>query len=244
MLFIGRIQEIASGLVYLAVGIRLIQLSRRTNRSPERLLGLSFVLWSANYLVYDIPCLFLEESAAVAFYFVARLALDLGILLFAMFIWKVFRSEERWGGWLVAGIGACLLAGIGGSVWIGDWEGMLPISNPWFWPAWLAALIAYVWMIAEGFHHHRRSRQRQRLGLCDAMTCDRFLLWAIAGAIWLLVHWMTVYQYIEYETTQEWGAFMGTLVGFFEVVPVVVIWFVFYPPAFYRDWVNRRYAPV
>ena len=128
----------SAGLVYLAVGIRLIQLSRRTNRSPEWILGLTFVLWSANYLVYDIPYLFLEEAAAVPFYFVARLALDLGIFLFVMFIWKVFRSEDRWGGWLVAGIGACLVAGIAGSIWIGDWEGMLPISNPWFWPAWLA----------------------------------------------------------------------------------------------------------
>ena len=239
---IADIQECVTGLVYLVVGIRLYQLSRRTNRSPERLLGLTFVLWSANYLVYDIPYLFLDEATAVPFYFAARLALDLGLFLFVMFIWKVFRSEDRWGGWLVAGIGACLLAGVGGSVWVGDWEGMLPISNPWFWPAWLAGVIAYVWMIAEGLHHHLRSRQRQRLGLCGAMICERFLLWAIAGAIWLLDQWITVYQYIEYETTQQWGASIGVLVGCFEIVPAVVTWLVFYPPAFYRNWVERRYA--
>jgi hypothetical protein len=180
----------------------------------------------------------------VPFYFAARLALDLGMILFAMFIWKVFRGEDRWGGWLVAGIGACLLTGIMGSVWVGDWEGMLPISNPWFWPAWLAGVISYAWMAVEGFHHHRRSRQRQRLGLCDAVTCERFRLWTIAGAIWLLVQWITVYQYIEYETTQEWGVFIGTLVGFFEIIPAVVTWFAFYPPAFYRHWVSRRYASV
>jgi hypothetical protein len=177
----------------------------------------------------------------VPFYFVARLALDLGVFLFVMFIRKVFRSEDRWGVWLVAGIGACLLAGIGGSVWVGDWEGMLPISNPWFWPAWLAGLLAYAWMIAEGFSHYRRSRRRQSMGLCEAMICDRFQLWTIAGVIWLLVQGISVYQYIEYETTQEWGVFMNTLVGFFEIIPAVVTWLIFYPPAFYRDWVNRRY---
>ena len=243
MLSIAEIQECATGLVYLVVGIRLAQLSRRTNRSPELLLSLSFVLWGSNYFLYNVPYLVLEAAAAVPFYFAARLALDLGVFLFVMFIWKVFRSEDRWGGWLVAGIGACLLAGIGGSIWIGDWEGMLPISNPWFWPAWMAALTAYAWMIAEGLHHHRRSRQRQRLGMCGAMTCDRFRLWVIAGAIWFLLHWITLYQFIEYETIRQWSALTGALAGFVEIVPAVVTWLIFYPPAFYRVWVNRRYAP-
>jgi hypothetical protein len=159
-----------------------------------------------------------------------------------MFIWKVFRSQERWGGWLVAGIGALLLAGVGGSVWVGDWKGMLPLSNPWFWPAWLAGLIAYAWMVMEGFRHYRMSRQRLRLGLCDAMTCDRFRLWAIAGALWFLVEWIFVFQYAGSENAQQWGVAISTFAGFVEVVPAVVTYFVFYPPAFYRNWVERRYA--
>jgi hypothetical protein len=238
------IQEFSAGFVYLVVGIRLYQLSRRTNRFPERLLSLSFVLWGANYFLYDVPYLVLEESTAVPFYFAARLALDLGTFLFAIFIWKVFRSQDRWGGWLVAGLGACLLAGIGGSVWVGDWEGMLPIGNPWFWPAWLANTAPYAWMAAEGSHHHRRALQRQRLGLCDALACERFRLWGIAGAVWFLLQSIVVFQYVEYETTRQWGGFTGSFVGFFEVVPAAVVWFVFYPPAFYRVWVDRRYAPV
>jgi hypothetical protein len=241
---IATIEECATGLVYLVVGIHLIQLSRRTKRLPECFLGLSFALWSANYIVYDIAYLALEESKAAPFFFAARLALDLGIFLFVIFVWKVFRSQDRWGGWLAAGTGACLLAGVVGSVWVGDWEGMQPLSNPWFWPAWLAGTIAYAWMIAEGLHHYGMSRQRQRIGLCDALTCERFLLWVTAGAAWILVQLITVYQYIEYERTGEWGAILGGLVGFLEVVPAVVTWFIFYPPAFYRNWVERRHAAV
>jgi hypothetical protein len=235
--------EFTTGFVYLAVGIPLCHLSRRTNRLPEKLLGLSFVLWSGNYFLYDIPYMVLEASTAMPFYFAARIVLDLGTLLFAVFIWKVFRSEDRWGGWLVAGIGACLLAGIGGSIWVGDWEGLMPISNPWYWPGWLAAALASAWMAAEGFHHHHRSRQRQRLGLCDAMTCHRFLLWGIAGVLWILLQFVIIYQYIDYEATQEWSHLIGALVGFIEVVPVALTWLVFYPPVFYRNWVNGRYAP-
>jgi hypothetical protein len=239
---LGYIQEFVAGLIYLAVGVRLYLLNRRTNRLPELLLSLSYVFWGSNYFLYNIPWLVLEESTAVPLYFVARLALDLGTFLFVIFIWKVFRSGDRRGAWLVAGVAALLLAGIGGSIWVKDWEGMLPISNPWFWPNWLATGLAPAWMAAEGFYHFQRSRQRQRLGLCDAMTCHRFLLWGIAGTLWVLLQFALIYQYLEYEITQGWGGPIGVVVGFFEVVPVALTWLVFYPPASYRAWVERRYA--
>lgn len=239
---VGVIQELLAGCIYLAAGLRLYLVSRRTQRFPERILGLSFVLWSGNYLLYDIPYLVLDESLTAPFYFAARLALDLGMFLFLLFTWKVFRSHDRWGAWLVAGITACILAGIGGCVWIGDWEGFLLLSNPWFWPGWLSATLAPAWMAAEGFHHHWRSRQRHRVGLCDAMTCDRFLLWGIAGAIWFALQFLVLYQYYQYELTQVWGSAIGAVVGLFEIVPVVISWVVFFPPAAYRAWIERRYA--
>jgi hypothetical protein len=240
---VAYIQEFAAAFIYLAVGIRLYQLSRHTKRLPELLLSVSFALWGSNYFLYNIPYLVLEASTAVPFYFVARLALDVGSFLFVVFIWKVFRSGDRWGVWLVAGVAALLLAGVGGSIWVGDWEGMLPLSNPWFWPGWLATAMAPGWMAAEGFHHHHRSRRRQCLGLCDAMTCNRFLLWGIAGSIWVVLQFVVIYQYVAYEATQEWGGHIGSLVGFLEIVPVALTWLVFYPPAFYRAWVERHYAP-
>ena len=242
MLNIDEIQEIVTGLIYLGVGIQLVRLSRRTNESPELLLGLSFALWGSNYLLFNICWRVLEAAAAVPFYFVARLALDLGVFLFALFIWKVFRSGARWGGWLVAGVAALLLAGIGGSVWVKDWEGMLPLSNPWFWPAWLANLIAYAWMIAEGFPQYRRARRRQSLGLCSAILCDRFGLWVNAGVIWFLLHWILLYQFIEYDIGGEFHVSTSALVGLMQIVPAAVMWLTFCPPAFYRAWVERRYA--
>jgi len=242
MEILGFIQESAAGIIYLAMAIRLYQLSRRTKRLPELLLALSYVFWGSNYFLYNIPWLVLDKSAAVPLYFVSRVVLDLGTFLFVLFIWKVFRSGDRWGAWLVAGVAALLLAGIGGSIWVEDWEGVLPIGNPWFWPAWLANVMAPGWMAAEGFHHHQRSHQRQHLGLCDAMTCHRFMLWGVAGAIWVLLQIVVIFQYLQYEITHEWGGIIGTLVGVFEIVPVALTWLVFYAPASYRAWVGRRYA--
>ena len=44
-----------SGLVYFALGARLVWLGIRTGSTPERLLGLSFLTWGLSYLFWIIP---------------------------------------------------------------------------------------------------------------------------------------------------------------------------------------------
>jgi hypothetical protein len=39
-----------AGLFYLIAGIRLFRLSLRTGEAPERLLGVTFLVWSLSYL--------------------------------------------------------------------------------------------------------------------------------------------------------------------------------------------------
>ncbi len=97
-------------------------------------------------------------------------------------------------------------------------------------------------MLAEGFPQYRRSRRRQSLGLCSAMVSDRFGLWVTAGAIWFLLHWILLYQCIEYDVTGNFPALTGALVATVQIVPAAVSWLAFCPPAFYRACVERRYA--
>ena len=46
-------------------------------------------------------------------------------------------------------------------------------------------------------------------------------------------------EYIVYESTGQWSASLFVLVGFFEAVPAGVIWLVFFPPTFYRNWIYK-----
>jgi hypothetical protein len=55
----------------------------------------------------------------------------------------------------------------------------------------------------------------------------------------LLLELVVIFQNVEYDATQQWGFALGTIVGILEIVPLAVIWLVFFPPAFYRDWVSR-----
>lgn len=233
---------ILTGLVYLVAGARLYRFGVRTGIPPERLLSLSLVLWGLCLLLYDLPYALLDESMLTPFSFASRLTFHLGTVAFLFFTRRVFRSRERWAARLVAGTIACLVAGVGGSVAVGDWEGIYPLSNPWYWLEWVGRMAPMVWMGIEGLLQYRKTRARRPLGLCEPLTCNRFLLWSAAGALWLMLELVSTGQYIDYEITQSWTTSWDLVVSLLEVLPVGVIWFVFFPPAWYRVWIEKRAA--
>jgi hypothetical protein len=233
------ITQFAVCLAYFTICVRLLRLSQRSGETPERLLGVAFLVWGFSYLFYYPAYYGLEEgSLQSAFFFASGFADDLGTLALALVTRCVFRNRERWATWLVWSIGLCLAAGVGGSIWIGDWEGVSPLSNPWFWFEISGDVAAMSWIATEGFCEYRKARQRRRLDLCDPIVCNRYLLWGLSGVIWILYDGAIIWQYSDYELTQYWSPALDSLVSALGTAAVAVIWFVFFPPAFYRRWIQ------
>jgi hypothetical protein len=197
------------------------------------------LVWGFSYFAWEIPIVLTDESLVRPFFVAERVLNDIGVVTFVLFTRLVFRSRERWAWWLVAGITLSQLIGVGGSISVGDWEGVNPLGNPWWWPEALAAIASVVWMGSEGFGQYRMARQRLRLGLCDPLVCNRYLLWGLAGATWTIWEVAATAQLIEYQVIQVWSATMDSLVGGLEVGAIAFIWLVFFPPAAYRRWINR-----
>jgi hypothetical protein len=235
-----RIGEIFAGFVYLFVGVRLYALSRRNGQIPDRLLSASFLLWAVSYAVYDIPELisYREVSLPAVFTFSSLFTLYLGTATFALFTRAVFRSRERWASGLVACTFGCLIVGLTGSVWVGDWGGEAPLSNPWWWVARVGTALPLCWMGVEGVTQYVKARQRRRLDLCAPLVCNRYLLWGLAGGLWAILEFIDVAQYIAYERTGHWSHSLIALVSWYEFVPGLLIGLVFFPPAFYQRWIT------
>ena len=230
---------VIAGLAFLFAGVRLSRLSLRTGEAPERLIGATFLLWSVSYFVWEVPIMLGDESTVMPCFVAGRLLNIFGIVTFVLFLRLVFRSQERWAWWLVTGVTLSLLIGFGGSISVGDWEGVDPLGNPWWWLENLGSNASVIWMGYEGLSHYRMARQRLRLGLCDPLVCNRYLLWGLAGVIWAFWEVASTAQAIEYQVTQVWSATMDSLVGGIEIGVIAMIWLVFFPPAFYRRWINR-----
>jgi hypothetical protein len=236
------IGELISALVYLYAGARLLRLSSRTGEGPERLLGAMFLVTGISFLLYDLPMILDSESLWTPLNFAGRVVYLPAPVLLAVFTRRVFRPEGAWGAWVAYGSAILLVAGVGGSVWSGDLEGFT-VSSPWFWAEWTGYTIPFAWACAEALAHHRQARRRLRLGLCDPLVCNRYLLWGFFGAMQVMVSLAVIPAYAEYEQGGAFGAMWDAVISAGEISSLALISLIFFSPAVYQRWINRN-APV
>ncbi len=236
------IGELISGLIYLYVGTRLLRLSARTGEVPERLLGAMFLVTGASFLLYDLPIILDSESLWTPLNFAGRVTYLAAPVLLAVFTRRVFRPESAWSAWMAYGSAILLTAGVGGSVWSGDLEGF-SIGSPWFWTEWAGITIPFAWAGVEALLHYRRARRRLRLGLCDPLICNRYLLWGFFGAAQVLVCVAVVPSYAVYEHEGAFAATWDALISAGEIFSLALVWLIFFSPAIYQRWINGN-APL
>ena len=234
------IMESIAGVIFLIVGVRLYFQSRQAGHTPEYFVALTFLCWALGYAVYDIPYAFTkaDESISPFFSYTSLLAFNLGNVALALFTKSVFRTTERWASWLVVAIAVCLVLGSAGSAWVGDWEQVDPFANPGYWPQTVGGLAPQIWMAIEGFVHYVSARKRLKLGLCTPLTCHNFLLWGLAGALWAGLEIVVVAQDFIYLSAGDWSDALGIVNGLLEIVPIGLVWLVFFAPAGYRRWIE------
>jgi hypothetical protein len=233
------IGSVVSGLVYLALGSRLVGLGTRTRSAPESLLGSVLLVWGLYYVLRIISIGFqiqpaLESQIGLA----ARFADILGSVGSAFFPLLLFRRGSTWAKWLTVAISICVIAGFTGSILVGDPEGIEPLRNGWWWLEWFGAITPGIWLGAEGFHHYGMTRPRIRLGLCEPIASHRYLLLGLAGVFWTLVDVVVIGQYIDFWATQTWSTGLDNLVGFFEIGTLAMIWLAYFAPATYQRRIN------
>jgi hypothetical protein len=228
--------EFLAGIVYLTVGVRLLRLGRRTGEAPERLLGGVFLWMGVSAGLYVLPTFPAFESMWTSLNFAGRLAYIPPPVMLAVFTRRVFRPDDRWGNWLVWVSSITLITGVGGSALGGDLEGF-SIRSGWFWLEWVGFTVPFAWAGSEAFVQYRQARRRMQLELCDRLVCNRYLLWAVFGVLQLCMSLVLLPQYYEYEMTSEFTAKWDILYGGFGIISLVMIWTVFFPPAFYRRWI-------
>jgi hypothetical protein len=231
--------NVIAALVYLAVGIRLFALGRSTRGRPEHLLALTYLCTGVSYCLYEFPTLFERDLPWLLI--VARIIYSVGIVPLLLFTRDVFRNGSRWANALVWTNVLVLFSGVFFSTLNGDIEGLV-VSSAWFWCDWIGYTAPYVWITAEALIAYSTARKRQGLGLCKPDVPNRYLLWALFGIFAALSGIALVPLYLEYAATQVWPRWGDYAAGGFEAAATVMLWFVFFPPAFYRRWVNRQAA--
>jgi len=234
----GFLGGVVAGIAYFTAGVRLILLSWRSQKTAELLVGMSLLLWGFSYVCWQIPIATANQPLTQPLFFAGRVFTNAGTIFFAVFVWISFRNGTPWAKYLVSAIALGLFAGVAGSIAEGDWEGIQPLTNPWWWVDWGAGFVAMSWVGVEGFIEYPRARQRVRLGLCDPLVCNRFLIWGIVGLIWTSYSLILLYQTVDFETNAFWSSAIDRANGVVETTGVALVWLIFSPPRFYRRWIS------
>lgn len=235
-------------IVGIAVGVRLVRLSRRgVGRFAERMLGIACLTGPG--LV--APCLVVVHGLSEPEWIV-RLSASLAQVGYAvlcsvmvLFTRQCFRPDEAWARWLMRG--TITLAVFAAAANIGHAAGGAPLAalrdlNGWAYRSMaVASIVGQVWTGLESFVYYARMRRRRALGLADPVVTNRFLLWGcvsigalVAAGAPFAVGLLGVDSFSHVPTRLA-----GALATIFSSVCLQLA---FLPPDGYLRWIHARAA--
>lgn len=189
MAIFAGISGLLSVLVGWGVTIRLFALARRSRALPERLLAIAFAgLFCVGYPLAGasrVPAMVMTNEGALLFA-IGTIGMVVGIAALARFPYVVFRPGKRWASALSVVIALTGAIGGAGAGLVGALaptrEAMIANIQPWTIALVASVGASYVWNGLESIRYYGKMKRRAALGLANAETTHRFLLWALASA--------------------------------------------------------------
>lgn len=240
------ISTAAFSIFAIVIGIRLILLSRRTQRMPERSLGLGLI--GTGGLGYGIMIVSMLGRRAAGgddapeFYIwligLGWIFHNLGVVCLLDFVQRVFRPDETWARSLKWVMGAVLWG-----AWTMDvFAGGLTAGRPgiYYWITFAVIGTFPLWMTIESFRYWLQMRKRVVLGLAAPLVANRFLLWTIAsisglGAIWAVhIPLLLGYDRLSPAATDIASVTM-LLASAFGSATIFAYVLAFFPPQWYKN---------
>ncbi|MBW2493871.1 MAG: hypothetical protein JRE43_03890 [Deltaproteobacteria bacterium] len=234
----GALIVFLAGISYVAVGIYLLQTAARENGGPSFFLGWALLCNGISFGLSEIGFVADTEQLIEPLTFASRVCSAACSVSIALFAWRVFRRQSRWGGAAVGLIFGLIASGLTISALEGDWEGYSPLSSRGFWFEWVGSTAPFLWLASESIREYLISRRRIPLGLIDPVICNRYFLIGFYASLASLTYVIYIPMYIVYELHGVWSGWLDLSLGVVEVVSVMALALAFSTPRFYRKWLN------
>ena len=237
---IGYLISIAAGVFFLIAGYRLLRLSGRTRERPELLLGLYFAFSGQWYVFYNAPYLLGMEALPPLIGQGIEWIYIVGTIPYLLFLRSAFRPESAWAKALVI---VCMLIVFAGAVVANLGDGFSnSLDDPSYLIGWVGYSLPGYWMCCEGALSHAAAKKRVRIGLCDPIVSNRYLLFAGFGFCQIIGSAVELVWAYGNSVAGTASSFMDGLLGAAEIASVATLWLAFFSPLFYRRWIDGRTA--
>ena len=218
----------------LTVGLRLLAIAMRTGKTPEMAIGTAFFAGGGighGLIVLAYALRVFPPGLTPIAVLVGNTALSVGAIALAVGIRSVFRPIDRWPLAVTLAIVTLLLISlVGRLIHIAE----MPAPAWVFWCFTIGSGASYAWSALESLHFHAMLRRRMRIGLADAWTARRFLLWGMAGSAGFAIHLCSAAnRLIDGATIPLPMVLVQALLG---LSAAIGIWLAFFPP----KWLVQR----
>jgi hypothetical protein len=238
MELIAHLISIATGAFYLIASYRLLRLSGRTGERPELLLGVYFAVAGQWYLLYNAPYFFGVEALPPLIGQGTEWLYAVGVVPYVLFIRGAFRPESAWATAVVILCTLFLFAGAAISSLGAGFSNSLDDSG--YLIEWVGYTVPCFWMCCEGALFHSAAKKRVRIGLCDPVVANRYLLFAGFGFCQIAACAADLIWAYGNSAAGAPSSLAGGLLGATEFASVAALWLAFFPPPFYSNWIARR----
>lgn len=211
-----------------AVGVRLLLLARRTREAPELAIGLALLLgggFGYSLLMLALGTKALGGAAVPVAVFAGSTCTALGAISLAAGIQRIFQRGDPGSRAFVVAVALALGATLVGRAL----EPQRAPAAPWvFWVSTLASLAVYAWSAGESFHYYGQMRRRVRIGLADAITARRFLMWGVSAGAAVGMHVASMLSRAIVGSGSTHPALMATTSSL-GLVAAIALWLAFFP---------------
>jgi hypothetical protein len=231
--------------VTVVLGIRLLVRAYTKRVLPELFLGLSFLLAGTIGSCLEVAGMLAAQEQADPAQVGALLMLGksigvVGLACSILFIYWVFRRNERLALVPVVAVIATAVFALAGLIAVGDLTtGVTPA--PWFWIELAARAATPCWLGLEAGRYYVRMRRRTRIGLADPVVTNRFLLWTFAAFFGFLMIWTSIPPAVLGNLHPLSHVALAS-VGLFGAASATCHWLAFFPPEAYQRRLRARAA--
>jgi hypothetical protein len=236
----------------LGLGVRLWRGSAA--RAPERWLALAFAALGAGATPRLLAARLLGSGEigplAIGLNAISQLVIELGIVAFTLFVWRVFRPASGAARAFAAGsalVSFGLTLAVAATAHATQEASALALAVN------ASRSLPVFWAFAECARYAVLMRRRVRLGLSEPVVANRFVLWSVwtgalgLAAIALLAIRARAYGFLRQGIDPHLAMptavpLAGTVVGLALGCAGVAVWLAFFPPAAYRRWLEARVA--
>ncbi len=220
----------------LALGGRLLWLSRRTRGAPEFFWGLAWFLGATENTFAALSVAVSNDAVRLAMRWGVAIVYPAVVMTILVACWRLFRPDRLWPKVVCALAGASLLVifvietaviGLDAPLLSTDLS-LLGFAND------VGMTLGFSWAAVETWLHYRTFEKRARIGLAPRFLSFRYLLWFYASSV-LLLYWLMLWsRYVI--ATPRW--FLDASLPFLMLGSVLLMWLTFFPP---RSW-RQRFA--